>query len=254
MTNPNNAPEGLGDQEGALDAAAQQAPPPTGEQSVFSDLREVAAAAVSAVELLRTVVLLRCDDIGDLQSGDAIPVSAVAKQHGIELTICHAGRLALGLSHLQQASQAASNTPPDSPSLEDERELFWLLGPARKPRSAIVGRALHELRAVQEDRAATLSAVGHRIHQRGPHHLRPQVAEVLRRIDHDPNVSKSIRALANLFGPALNYLGVRGLVALRAVKHGGGAYLIGNGIELFDGFPNWDREDVEAPKLPRPRS
>lgn len=220
-------------------------------ESAFADQRTVEPGAVPAVELLRTVVTLQCVNLDAGNSGEAIPVSAVMRPNGIELTICHSGRLEIALPQAA-LSQLVSEANNPVVSLGEYRELVWLMGPAREPRSAIVGRALHDKSAFRPENAQTNQQICIRIQECGPHHLREEVRNALAAAENPGNSSSATRNLASLLGPAINYLGERGWVTLRAVSRGGGAYLQGPGIELFNGFPAWDRLDEEPPKLARP--
>lgn len=240
----------------ARDAQSEQPAqggPTVAAQDVFEDQREVDPQAVPAVEVLRTVVTLGCATIDESLIGQALPASAVIRPHGVELTICHAGSLELALPAASVPESDAPSASSVPMSLDELRELVWLMGPARRPRSAIVGRALHDLRAVSETTAKINVDICDRIAKVGSHHLRNEIVEALDRLRNTVNSSGATRDLANLLEKAVNYLGDRGWIALRAVNLGGGAYLQGDGINLFDGFPAWGCRDEEPPKLFRPR-
>lgn len=127
------------------------------------------------------------------------------------------------------------------------RELLWLVGPARRPRSAIVGRALGQAGGVSEATARTFEQVCTVISRNGPHHLREEFVVPLRDYISDP--ARHSRTLSNLLGPAVAYLCQLNLVGLGAQR---GMYLVGLGTELFEGWPEWQQQDQE-PTMPRRR-
>jgi hypothetical protein len=225
---------------------------PTDEaQGVFDDQRDVDPQAVPAVEMLRTVVTLGCATLDESLVGQALPASAVIRPHGVELTICHAGALELALPAVAARESEAPAANTDTVSLDEYRELVWLFGPARLPRAAFVGRALHELGAVTEERAQSHAQVCTRIQRKGPGQLRPQIVQALAAVGTASDSSKPVRALTNLLKSAIKSLGALGWLALRPMPRGG-SYLQGKGIEVFDGFPAWSRQETETPAFVRP--
>ena len=226
-------------------------PAPEPSQGAFEDQRYVDPQAVPAVEMLRTVVTLGCAPLDESLVGQALPASAVIRPHGVELTICHAGALELALPAIAAPEPEAPAASSDTVSLDELREVAWLMGPARLPRSAIFGRALHDLRAVSEAAAQTNARVCVRIQQEGPHHLRPEIVAALIAVNTSEDSSKPFKSLAGLLKRAMDYLAVPGWLARRAMPRGG-SYLQGKGIEVFDGFPAWSRPDQETPALVRP--
>jgi hypothetical protein len=226
-------------------------PAPEPSPGAFEDQRDVDPQAVPAVEMLRTVVTLGCVTLDESLVGQALPASAVIRPHGVELTICHAGALELALPAVAAPESEVPATSSDTVSLDALREVAWLMGPARLPRSAIFGRALHDLRAVSEAAAQTNDSVCLRIQREGPHHLRPEIVAALIALDTSDDSSKPSTSLAGLLKRAMDYLAVPGWLARRAMPRGG-SYLQGKGIEVFDGFPAWSRPDQETPALVRP--
>jgi hypothetical protein len=128
-----------------------------------------------------------------------------------------------------------------------ERNLLWLVGPARHPRSAIVGRALSESGALTEASAQTYWRICDTIRRRGQHHLRNELLEVLR--DYDLDTRGGARRLAGLLGSAITYLDAVNPAVIQLARRQG-IYLVGRGPVLFEGWPEWDRRD-EAPQPPR---
>jgi hypothetical protein len=226
-------------------------PAPEPSPGAFEDQRDVDPQAVPAVEMLRTVVTLGCATLDESLVGQALPASAVIRPHGVELTICHAGALELALPAVAAPESEAPAASSDTVSLDEYRELVWRFGPARLPRAAIVGRALHELGAVTEERAQSHAQVCSRIQHAGPGHLRPEIVRALAAVGTAGDSSKPVRSLANLLKSAIECLGALGWLALRPMPRGG-SYLQGKGIEVFDGFPAWSRQEEETPALVRP--
>jgi hypothetical protein len=131
-----------------------------------------------------------------------------------------------------------------------QRELLWGLGLARKPRAAIVGRALFELHATSWENASQgkNDRIANHIRIRGPHHLSKTITEVLRTYD-----SKASTAAGATLAPHLRR-------ALELLQHYDwlkartqGVYLDGDGLTLFVDFPDWSRRDEEPGKLRRIR-
>lgn len=245
---PQTQPEDAAPNE---DARGLDASPPD-QSDAFDDQREVDPDAVSGVEGLRTVALLQASGSEGFRVRDTIQVLSVERSSGGEVTIYHARRLESELTHGQAESRPA-NTEDASLSLAEFRELVWVMGPARKPRSAIIGRAMRDLNAIDVPSAQTILAIAGRIEHAGPHHLRPEVLTKLVRVrTTDYKSSDASKAMASLLQPGLAYLNDRGWLQLRAKSAGGGAYLQGQAIEIFDQFPPWDRLDEEPARMQRP--
>lgn len=172
---------------------------------------------------------------------DAMPAEAQA-QREVEQAVEETGA---GLPAVEaQATQAGGLG-----GLAVLRELIWLIGPARRPRSAIVGRALSDGAAISETTGMTYLRIAERIRDSGRHHLREQVRAALTAYDDAP--ADRARTLAGLLGSATRYLGAFHLVR-KARRQG--MYLVGDGPVIFEGWPEWDRRDEEPPALRRPGS
>lgn len=238
-------------EQGAAERARNDTPrrsgPTDAPQGVFEDQRDIDPQGVPAIETLRTVVTLGCATLDESLVGQALPASAVIRPHGVELTICHAGSLELSLPAIASRGPDALSASTTMTSLDELREIVWLMGPARLPRSAIVGRALHDLRAVMQDAAQSNVNVCVRIQQAGSHHLRNEIVRDLELVNTSADSSRPVRSLSNLLKSAIDYLTVPGWLALRALPDGG-SYLQGEGLRIFNGFPAWDR--IDAPPQP----
>ena len=127
------------------------------------------------------------------------------------------------------------------------RELIWLIGPARRPRSAIVGRALSDGAAISETAGMTYLRITERIRVSGLHHLREEIRAALATYDAAP--ARHARTLAGLLESAVRYLGEMMVVQLGRRQ---GMYLIGDGPVIFEGWPEWERWDEEPRALGRP--
>lgn len=170
---------------------------------------------------------------------DAMPAEAQA-QHEVEQAVEETGA---GLPAVEaQATQAGGLG-----GLAVLRELIWLIGPARRPRSAIVGRALSDGAAVSDAAAMTYMRIAERIRDSGLHHLREEVRVALAAYDADPRGHS--RTLRGLFESAVNTLGEIHVVQL---ARRWGMFLVGDGPAIFEGWPEWDRPDEESPSLRRP--
>jgi hypothetical protein len=133
--------------------------------------------------------------------------------------------------------------------LAARRELTWLIGPARRPRSAIVGRALSDGAAISEVSGMTYLRITERIRVSGLHHLREEIRAALATYDAAP--ARHARTLAGLLDSAVRYLGEMMVVQLGRRQ---GMYLIGDGPVIFEGWPEWERRDEEPLPLRRPGS
>lgn len=129
------------------------------------------------------------------------------------------------------------------------REVIWLVGPARLPRSAIVGRALSDDSAFSGTRSMTYLRIAQHIRNRGPHHLRDEILQTLTNYDQTPALNA--RTLAGLFQRAVSYLNAMGYVQAGDRR---GLFLIGEGPQIFENWPDWSREDLEAEPLRRPQT
>jgi len=133
-------------------------------------------------------------------------------------------------------------------ALAERRELIWLIGPARRPRTAIVGRALSDGAAISEVAGMTYMRIAELIRVSGLHHLRNEVREALAAYDAAP--ARHARTLAGLLGSAVRDLGALNVLQLATRQ---GMFLVNEGPMIFEGWPEWGRRDEESPALRRPR-
>jgi hypothetical protein len=136
------------------------------------------------------------------------------------------------------------------------RLALWWADTPRKPRAAIVGRALHELKSFDEEwafRRGTADKICREIRRHNRLQLRPQIHAQL---DSKKDQEKIDSALVGLLNRAWAVL--EKLDLLRAAPSAG-VYLIGRGLKVFDGFPDWNKPEEPMPKKPmrpprKPRS
>ena len=138
---------------------------------------------------------------------------------------------------------------------EDEEEwlrlaIWWAEG-LRLPRAAFVGRALHELKSIDEELApirGTAYKICQRIQQENPKQLRTAITDVMNRLFKEQMSSEDAgSALVGCLNKAWAVLEALGM--LKAAP-GSGVYLIGRGLKFFDGFPDWNKPDEPLPKKP----
>jgi len=193
------------------------------EEDLPADLSEIPPGAVQAA-----------DQVG------AVPPESEARAEVVQTT--------------QQVGQALPDVEAEATrpgglgDIAATRDLVWLVGPARRPRSAIVGRALSDGRATNERRRMTNLRIAERIQAGGPHHLRAEVQQALAAYDQAP--AAHARTLAGLFRSAISYLDAMGYVRAGVQA---GVYLVGNGPVIFENWPDWGVADEEPPPLRRPR-
>ena len=204
------------------------------------------ARQVSAAELQRPIseadtIDLTAVDEEAVQATDilaAVPVTPPAA----EVVADTAAEVAAALAGVEDQAQRQQGPLGE---LAAYREMVWLIGPARRPRSAVVGRAVLEADGVSEARATTNERAARIILERAPHHLREEFTDPLR--DYISAPARHSRTLANLLGTAVSYLCEIHLVRLGARQ---GMFLTGRGPVVFEGWPEWERRD-EEPRMPR---
>ncbi len=221
----------------------------------FDDQRTVESNAVAGIEILRTVVDVRCASLGNFSPGEEVPVTAVATEYGAEVTLCHTKNLESALPRIQQTQVTKQSADENAFGLDAYRELVWELEPARNPRATIVGRALHDLKATTKDNPQPLLAVCECIQKNGKHHLRTEFEKPLAEyLKPGSNSSKSSSALAKLLEVAITYLDQRVWISRRNSGGRKGLYLVGRALQIFDGFPDWARQDDDpTPSRSKPR-
>jgi hypothetical protein len=131
---------------------------------------------------------------------------------------------------------------------EDEllqKALWWSQG-GRHPRAAIIGRALHELKSTDEEKAATQGTndkIGRLIFLKNPDHLRKKIHIVLD--DHSKSTEDLNSQLASFFRKPCIVLEQMGLLK-GAYRRG--VYLVGRGQSVFRKWPPWEKVDEDTPK------
>lgn len=131
------------------------------------------------------------------------------------------------------------------------RRLLWDLGLARKPRAAIVGRAIYELGATSQkdaSKAKNGDIAGHINIAGKKHHLSVKLRNLIETATTKAGKDYS-SALAGYLNRPLALL--RKYYYLRASRPG--VYLVGDGLTMFVDFPRWEWRDEEGEqKLRRP--
>ena len=177
---------------------------------------------------------------------DAMPAEPGAQREVEQVVV----EVAAGLPAVEARAAQAGGLG----ALAERRELIWLIGPARRPRTAIVGRALSDGRwgsnraAISNETAMRFWQIANVIQRRGPHHLRTEVPAALANYERD--AAGTSRTLAGLLGSAVRYLGEMNVLQLATRQ---GMFLVNEGPMIFEGWPEWDRRDEEPPSLRRPR-
>lgn len=127
---------------------------------------------------------------------------------------------------------------------------LWWAGRARLPRAAIVGRALHDLKCFTEELAPSRGVsdqICSKIKSRNVNHLSPAIQRAM------ASSKKSEVRSAALVGLLKNARAVLEKLNLLRAAPSAGVYLVGRGLKVFDGFPDWETPDEELPtKLTRP--
>jgi hypothetical protein len=180
-------------------------------------------------------------DEGAVQAADILAAEPVTPP-AAEVVTDTAAEVAAALPEVEAQAQRQHGPLAE---LVAYREVLWLVGPARRPRSAIVGRALAHGGGVSEVTARSYQQACAAINEHGPRHLREEFTAPLR--DYDSAPARHSRTLANLLGPAVSYLCHLDLVRLGARQ---GMFLAGRGPVVFEGWPEWERRD-EEPRMPR---
>ena len=137
---------------------------------------------------------------------------------------------------------------------------LWWAGGMRLPRAAFVGRALHDLKSIDEELApirGTADKICQKIMQKNPAQLRPPITRVMDA--HSKGTMSTEDAASALVGFLDKTWAVLEEIGLLKASYRAGVYLIGRGLKVFDGFPDWNKPDEPMPKKPmrpprKPRS
>lgn len=190
---------------------------------------------------------LRAINRVDQAAGGSCPTQT--DEHALPI---HATQIAEGAAEQEDRLEEARPLLVDANKDELLRLALWWADTPRKPRAAIVGRALRDLESIDEERArnrGTADRICREIRKRNPLQLRPKIHAQL---DSKKDAEKIDAALVGLLNRAWAVLEKLGL--LRAAPRAG-VYLIGRGPTVFDGFPDWNEPDEPMPKKPtRPPS
>jgi hypothetical protein len=214
---------------------------PARKKAAKRSARRVARVAVRQRTTAGDTIDLSTVNEGGVQAADslaAVPVTPPAS----EAVNHEVAEVAAALPEVEAQVQRQQGPLAE---LVAYREVLWLVGTARRPRTAIFGRAVGEAGGVSAARPTTNEQAVRVISRHGPHHLRDEFQVPLS--DYQNNAARHARTLSNLLGPAIAYLHVLDLVGLGTLR---GIYLAGRGPEVFEGWPQWERPDEEPP-VPR---
>jgi hypothetical protein len=192
--------------------------------------------------------MLACANLGALQPGRPLVVIAPTTQDVFQLAVSHKNQLEFDLVTLQQLP-LEDDTSNDLPlPLAVYRDLIWLMGPPTPPRPAIIGRALHELKAFDMDRKKSTLEIFQRILSAGPEHLSEKTTGWLEDVHGNRmSASKAGKKLASPLNQRMAYLANQNLAALAP---GSGAYLTEKGSSTFGGWPDW-KLSAKPPEPPK---
>ena len=158
--------------------------------------------------------------------------------------------MAAGIAEQEDRLEAVAPLLAGVGTVELLQRLLWWVGTPRKPRAAIVGRALHDLQSFTEELAfkrGSAAAVSQRINDKNPDHLREPIRRAM------TSGKKSAEIGAALIGHLNKAWAVLEKIGLLRAAPSAGVDLIGDGLKVFDGFPDWETPDEELPtKLTRP--
>jgi len=196
------------------------------------------------------------DDVRMINHADRAPGGSCPMQTGDHVPPIHAARIAEGAAEQEDRLEEVHPLLVDANNDELLQLALWWADTPRKPRAAIVGRALHDLKSFDAERASkrgTADQICREIRKRNPLHLRPKIHAQLDSKKDQEDIDSALVGLLNRAWAVLEKLDL-----LRAAPRAG-VYLIGRGLEVFDGFPDWNRPDEPMPKKPtrpprRPRS
>lgn len=196
------------------------------------------------------------DDVRLINHADRAAGESCPTQTGEHDPPTHTARIAEGADEQEDRLDEVAPRLDDANNDELLRAALWWADTPRKPRAAIVGRALHELKSFDEEwafRRGTADKICREIRNHNPLQLRP---EIHAQLDSTKDQEKIDSALVGLLNRAWAVLEKFDL--LRAAPRAG-VYLIGRGLKVFDGFPDWNKPDEPMPKKPtrppkRPRA
>jgi hypothetical protein len=196
------------------------------------------------------------DDMCIVNHADRMVGQSCPLQTGEDAPPTHAAQIADGVADEEDRLEETAPHLVNADKDDLLRAALWWAGRARKPRAAIVGLALHELKSFTEELASkrgTADQICRRIRKSNRQHLRDEIHD---KLDSEKAQEDIDSALVGLLNPAWAVL--EKLQLLQAAPRAG-VYLVGRGPKVFDGFPNWTDVDEPWPEKPtrpprRPRS
>ena len=240
------------------DQTARKKPPATDEPI------EIARASVEGADTVRSLVRLGQQPL----THDPLPVH--------DATTARAAVVADAVAEREAKLKLAATHFASASGDDAWREAIWWAGGFRFPRAAFVGRALHDLGCVNEKKGrkeGTNLAIADRIRCQNARQLKPQIIRDLEYLNEEKKPpprppspssegagSKKKEPDSSDWNASLTSLLAKRLVVLQELDllkgtYRGGAYLVGDGPRIFDGFPDWNRVDDElADRLTRPKT
>ena len=245
---------GVAPDKAASRAGSATLPPPNSTRTTVrnQEMRDVVGEALTIPD--RDIAAI--DDVRMINHADRAAGGSCPTQTGEHVPPTHATQIAEGVAEQEDRLEEVRPRLVDADKDELLRLALWWADTPRKPRAAIVGRALHDLKSFDEERASkrgTADQICREIRKRNPLQLRPQIHAQLDSKKDQEEIDSALVGLLNRAWAVLEKLDL-----LRAAPRAG-VYLIGRGRNVFKGFPEWSKPDERMPKKPtrpsrRPRS
>jgi hypothetical protein len=172
-------------------------------------------------------------------------------QTGVDKPPEHIGQVADGVAEQEDRLELIA---PELTNADTNKLLqlsLWWAGGMRLPRAAFVGRALHELKSIDEELApirGTADKICQRIRRNNANQLRLRITQVMDR--HSKGTMSAEDAASALVGHLNKTWAVLEALGLLKAAYPAGVYLVGDGLTVFDGFPDWKKVDDKLPKKP----
>jgi len=172
-------------------------------------------------------------------------------QTGVDRPAEHAGQVADGVAEQEDKLDLIAPELTNAGTNKLLQLSLWWAGGMRLPRAAFVGRALHELKSIDEELApirGTADKICQRIRRNNANQLRLRITQVMDR--HSKGTMSTEDAASALVGFLDKTWAVLEALGLLKAACPAGVYLVGDGLTLFDGFPDWKKVDDKLPKKP----
>jgi len=196
------------------------------------------------------------DGVRTIIQADQAPGGSCPMQTGEHVPPIHATQIAKGADEKEDRLEEIRDRLSDSGKVEVDRGALLWAGTSRLPRTAIVGRALHDLRSFTAELASkrgTAVSICSKIQARNAAHLRAAILNTLASAKPQERIDAALVGYLNKAWAVLEKL-----LYLEAAPRAG-VYLNEEGQRVFNGFPDWEDVDEPWPTKPtrpptRPRS